>query len=144
MRKASTTKPRKASKSRLAAAAGKRPAKAGAKAKARVRKPASNQPASARPAQVELAAECTLRDAAALQALLIGAVSGADHVILEGGAVERIDAAALQLLAAFARREQAAGRRLVWQSASDALRQSSAWLGLTDTLGLEVAAGAAA
>jgi ABC-type transporter Mla MlaB component len=78
-----------------------------------------------------------LREAADLKALLLSTVPPAGEVIIEGGAVERIDTAGLQLLAAFARREAAAGRCLAWQSASAELRGASARLGLLDCLGLE-------
>jgi len=118
MRKAAVTKPRKASKARLAAAGTRHTA----------------------PARLTLPAECTLRDAAALQGLLVATVSPTDSVIIEGGAVTRIDAAALQLLAAFARRELAAGRRVAWHSASAALRTAGATLGLSEVLQLPAAA----
>ena len=120
MRKAAGTKPEKASKARLAAANTRQTV----------------------PARLTLPAECTLRDAASLQGLLVGTVSPTDSVIVDGGAVTRIDAAALQLLAAFARRELAAGRRLDWHAASAALRTAGATLGLTAVLQLSAAAGA--
>lgn len=112
MRKAAVTKPKKASKARLAAAA-----------------------------RIVLPAECTLREAAALQALLVGTVSPTGSVIVEGGAVTRIDAAALQLLAAFALREQAAGRQVDWHSASADLCKAGAALGLSAVLQLPAHAG---
>lgn len=118
MRKAARAKPKGASKVRLAARAKK-------------------------PARIELAAECTLRDAATLQALLVDTVSATDEVIVAAGAVTRIDAAALQLLVAFAQREAAAGRRVVWQDPSADFVESGARLGLAGILGLDVAGGAA-
>ncbi len=122
MRKAAVTKPKKASRARLAAAG-------------------TRQVAAAR---ITLPADCTLREAAVLQALLVSTISPTSSVIVEGGAVTRIDAAALQLLAAFARRERAAGRQVEWQSASDDLNKASAMLGLSEVLQLPASAGALA
>jgi anti-anti-sigma regulatory factor len=93
------------------------------------------------PARLSLGASCTLREAAALRTQLQGTVSKSDHVILEAGAVEHIDTVGLQLLVAFARREQAAGRRLEWQSPSHELLVASARLGLTEALALTGFAG---
>jgi len=137
MRKAAKAKPAKASKSRLAAAT-TRPARrtGGSKAAAKASLSVTSAPAPAVDARIALSAECTLRDAPALQALLINTVSPTDTVIIEAGAVQRIDAAALQLLVAFARREQAADRRLSWHEPSAELIDSSARLGLAEVLGL--------
>jgi len=108
MRKAAGTKRGKASKPRLAPA-GKR---------------------------IELPAGCTLRDAAALKALLVGSACTGDAVTVAGGAVTRIDTAGLQLLAAFALHERSAGRPLQWHSASAELRAASARIGLSALLQL--------
>ena len=106
------------------------------------RKNATGKSASGKaPARLALAADCTLREAATLKAQLIATISPTDTVLIEGGAVERIDTAGLQLLVAFAQREQAAGRRLQWQSASDELRNASARLGLLDALSLSASGG---
>lgn len=141
MRKAAKAKPAKASKSRLAAAATKPARRAGGgKAAAKATDSVTSAPAPAVDARIALSAECTLRDAPALQALLINTISPTDTVIIEAGAVQRIDAAALQLLVAFAQREQAAGRRLSWQEPAAELIESSARLGLTEVLGLDAPA----
>ncbi len=68
--------------------------------------------------------------------MLVAAVSSTDCVIVAGAAVTRIDAAALQLLVAFAQREAAAGRRIQWHEPSDELIASAAQLGLSVVLGL--------
>jgi len=138
MRKAAGTKPEKASKARLAATS-KRPAARRAPAKSG-RTPQPQPPSTA---SITLPAECTLRDAAALQALLVSTVSPTDSVIVDGGAVKRIDTAALQLLVAFAHREQAAGRRVRWHAASTELHKASTTLGLAAVLQLPAQAGAA-
>jgi anti-anti-sigma regulatory factor len=88
------------------------------------------------PLRIELGPECTLRHAAALQAQLLAAVSPADTVIVDAGAVGRVDMACLQLLVAFAHREAAAGRRITWHNPSDQLREASARVGLDAILGL--------
>jgi len=85
---------------------------------------------------IELPAGCTLRDAAALKTLLVGSVPAGKTVTVAGGAVTRIDTAGLQLLAAFALREQSAGRQLQWHSASAELRAASARIGLSGVLQL--------
>lgn len=130
MRRAAKAKPAVASKVRLAAAKKKT-------ARARATKPRA---APAQAARIQLAPECTLREAAALQALLLATHSPTDSVVIEAGAVTRIDASALQLLVAFAMREAAAGRRLEWQAPSPELIESSARLGLIDLLGLPAGA----
>jgi phospholipid transport system transporter-binding protein len=121
MRRAANTKPKNASKPRAAVAA---------------RKPKVRAAREITPARLCLGADCTLREAASLKSLLLSTVSSTDHVIVEGGAVERIDAAALQLLVAFARREADAGRRLVWDSASHELLVAGERLGVLEVLSL--------
>jgi ABC-type transporter Mla MlaB component len=117
----------------------------GAKAKPRKASKARVAPAGKRAAaRLVLGTDCTLREAPALQAQLIATVSRTDTVTVDGGAVERIDAAALQLLVAFARRETAAGRRLAWTAASGELLGAGARLGVLEALNLSVHPGAAA
>lgn len=100
------------------------------------RKSAARNSSCGEPARISLAADCTLREAAALKSQLITTISPTDAVLIDGGAVERIDTAGLQLLVAFAQREHAAGRRLQWQAASEELRSASARLGLLGALSL--------
>lgn len=122
------SQPRAASASRRRSGA-RKPARAAGKVAAR-------RSSHGEPARITLAADCTLREAAALKAQLITTISPTDAVLIDGGAVERIDTAGLQLLVAFAQREHAAGRRLQWQAASDALRSAGARLGLLGALSL--------
>ena len=68
-----------------------------------------------------------------LQALL--AEEGA--IVLDGESVERIDGAALQLLASFYREASRLGTQPRWQAASEALTQAVALLGLSRHLGLD-------
>jgi ABC-type transporter Mla MlaB component len=129
MRKGARAKPTKASKARVASPAKKPRARRASSA-------ATTRPAATLPARLALGTDCTLREAAGLKALLLQTVSPTGQVIIEAGAVERIDAAGLQLLVAFARREAAAGRQLTWQSASDELLGAGTRLGLLAALGL--------
>lgn len=87
-------------------------------------------------ARFTLPEECTLRDAPALQAQLVALRSPADAVIVDAGAVRRIDTAALQLLVAFVRREQAEGRQVQWPAPSAEFLESSHRIGLGVALGL--------
>jgi anti-anti-sigma regulatory factor len=93
-------------------------------------------------ARLKLGAACTLREASELKSRLAGTVSATSRVIIDGGAVQRIDAAGLQLLTAFARREAAAGRHIEWRAASNELRQAAATLGLLQELALGAPEGA--
>ncbi len=86
-----------------------------------------------------LEASCTLRETADLQFSLVAATG--DPLVIDGGAVQRIDTAGLQLLVALARRQHAAGGRLEWKAASPELLQGSRQLGLVDALGLASIAG---
>jgi anti-anti-sigma regulatory factor len=94
-------------------------------------------------ARLKLGADCTLREATELKSRLADTVSGTSRVIIDGGAVRRIDAAGLQLLTAFVLREVAAGRQVEWRAASGELRQAAATLGLLQVLALDAPGGAA-
>lgn len=87
-----------------------------------------------------LDSQCTLREAEAFKAALRSALDSSGDLVLDGGAVERIDTAGLQLLTSFAAHLRMAERRLVWTGVSDALRGGAERLGLGEALGLEGAA----
>jgi phospholipid transport system transporter-binding protein len=93
-----------------------------------------------RPVDLTLEAGCMLRESADMQFLLLSAHADHDPVVVDGGAVERIDTAGLQLLVAFARRQADAGRRLEWQAASPELVKCSTRLGLIEALGMQTIA----
>ncbi len=126
------TKARPAAKARSASAP---------KREARTRPAAAATVAAspAGPCRVVLDASCTLRETVDLQRSLAGA-SG-DPVVLDGGNVERIDTAGLQLLVALACRQQHRGQRLEWSAASTELLKCGERLGLIDALGLRGIAG---
>ncbi len=68
-----------------------------------------------------------------LQALL----AGEEGIVLDGDNVERIDGAALQLLASFYREASRLGTPPRWQGASEALTQAATLLGLSTHIGLD-------
>lgn len=61
-------------------------------------------------------------------------------LLLEAGQVNRVDAAALQLLAVFCREARTQGYGVRWQNPSSALCRAAAWVGLADWLELKSAA----
>ncbi len=73
--------------------------------------------------------------ARALYHTLNSVLATATPLALDAGRVERIDTAALQLLATFCHRARADGLRLRWHAASAAFRDAAALLGVDDTLG---------
>ena len=119
MPRGAKAKPRRASVKRAATPAGKNPLAA---------------------ARLVLQADCTLRQAAALKSSLLALQPGPQGATLDGVAVQRIDTAGLQLLAAFAQREAKAGRALGWSGASQVLREAGTRLGLLAVLSLPAGA----
>lgn len=63
------------------------------------------------------------------------ALKSAAPLVLDAGRVERVDTAALQLLAAFFRAADAAGLTVRWQCVSPPLREATELLGLAEMLG---------
>ncbi len=80
-----------------------------------------------------------MADAGALKSALCALLSEDGTVTLEGAAVERIDTAALQLLAAFVRDRRLAGAALRWQSVSPAMHSAARTLGMDTMLALNEA-----
>jgi len=89
-------------------------------------------------ASVQLPADCRMAAQAALKAELLGALP-AGAIVLDGGQVERIDTAALQLLVLFRRELDAGGGTLAWRGASDVLHEAASLLGLAQLLNLPAA-----
>lgn len=83
---------------------------------------------------VKLESSCTLREVADLQFTLLSADPSANPLLLDGAAVERIDTCGLQLLAAFVKSREAAGRRVRWVGISHELQRCSDRLGLNGLL----------
>lgn len=66
----------------------------------------------------------------------LGALLGRPRVVLDAGALEAIDTAGLQLLAAFVAEAQREGTQVAWQGVTPALRQGAQRLDLAGVLGL--------
>lgn len=94
--------------------------------------------AGAGPTVVVLPPDCRMAALPALKAEL-EAVLAAGAVVLDGHPVERIDTAAVQLLALFRRERNARGGTLAWRGASDALNEAAGLLGLARILELPAA-----
>jgi anti-anti-sigma regulatory factor len=92
--------------------------------------------ASAR--QLVLPADCRLAAGPGLRAALLEALA-LPASALDAGAVERVDTAALQLLAAFRRDAAARGHDTRWLGASAALHEAAGLLGLERILDLPAA-----
>jgi phospholipid transport system transporter-binding protein len=104
--------------------------------KTRVQRRSVNRGKVARkaPAALTLAAQCTVAQADALQAQLVRRLEEPQPVIVDVSALERIDTAGLQLLAAFVRDRRTAGRAVEWRGHAAALDCAASLLGLTDML----------
>jgi phospholipid transport system transporter-binding protein len=76
----------------------------------------------------------TIRTINALQTELAERLDESGNVQIDGTAVDRIDTAGLQLLAAFVRDLRAEQRAVEWVGCSDALRKAATALGLEAAL----------
>jgi anti-anti-sigma regulatory factor len=85
-------------------------------------------------AGLKLEASFTLRDANDMLFQLLAVDFGDSDVFVDGGGVERIDTAGLQMLIAFAKHHAARGKTLRWTAASTELLRSSQLLGVTEPL----------
>ena len=94
-----------------------------------------------RDASLLLGAECTVAEADALKAELARRVAESGPVTVDVSALQRIDTAGLQLLAAFVRDRRTAGRAVAWRGQAAALEAAAGLLGLHDMLELPRGAG---
>jgi ABC-type transporter Mla MlaB component len=92
---------------------------------------------------VTLGSNCTVKDAAALKQSLCAVLNSEAAVIIDIGAVDRIDTAAIQLLCAFVRQRAADAHGVVWRGTPAALREAAGLLGVCELLMLPAEAGAA-
>jgi ABC-type transporter Mla MlaB component len=83
-----------------------------------------------------LAAECTVAEADSLKAELARRLNEPAPVAVDVSALQRIDTAALQLLAAFVRDRRTAGRAVEWRGRAAALDSAAGLLGLSEMLEL--------
>ena len=79
---------------------------------------------------VALEAELGITDARALHERLGTALAGAAPIVMDGSRVERLDAAAMQVLACFCRAAADRGLVLNWKGVSAGLQQAVRLLGL--------------
>jgi len=111
--------------------------------KAQERLPAEPAPAMQKPAAgaadvprvVALGDTLTIEQAAAMHTELVQHLD-TTSVVLEAGALQRIDAAGLQLLTAFVRAADGRGARVEWRAPSAVLRDGARRLGLAVALHL--------
>jgi anti-anti-sigma regulatory factor len=87
-------------------------------------------------AAISLGAECTLAQADSLKRALLRLLEEPRPVAVQVGALQRVDTAGLQLLAAFVRDRRTAGRQVAWHGRAPALDAAAALLGLHGMLGL--------
>lgn len=78
----------------------------------------------------------TIRNVTTFQSELAQRLDESGPVRIDGGGVERIDTATLQLLAAFVRDMRTDGRAVEWVECSAALRSAASSLGLESALSL--------
>ena len=117
-------KKRRAAPRRPAAARGKTASAARPKQQAR------------RDGPLTLRAECTVAEAEALKSELVRRLDDSEPVTVDVSALQRIDTAGLQLLAAFVRDRRTAGRQVHWHGRAAALDAAVGLLGLHDMLEL--------
>jgi ABC-type transporter Mla MlaB component len=85
---------------------------------------------------VSLPAECVIASAASLRTALLKCLGDSANVQIDASAVQRVDTASLQVLAAFARDRRADGLPLEWLGVPACLSEAATLLDLTDALGL--------
>lgn len=86
---------------------------------------------------VVLAANCSVKDAAALKASLSAFSNNGDAVTLDVSAVERVDTATMQLLCAFVRDRSGRNQSVSWRGESQALQDAVRLLGVGALMGFE-------
>ena len=79
---------------------------------------------------VALEAALGIRDARALHERLSTVLAAATAIVIDGSRIERLDAAAMQVLAGFTRTARDRGLALTWHSPSPVLQQAARVLGL--------------
>ena len=83
---------------------------------------------------VVLEAALGIRDARAMHEQLNTVLAAATAVVLDGSRVERLDAAAMQVLVGFTRAAREQGLALTWQNPSPVLQQAARVLGFETIL----------
>jgi anti-anti-sigma regulatory factor len=83
---------------------------------------------------VQLEAVLGIVDARMLHEKLSTVLACATPVVLDGSRVERLDTAAMQVLACFCRSARERGLAISWLRPSSGLQQAARWLGLESIL----------
>jgi len=98
--------------------------------------PTRTTPSAPRPraGRLALARTCTLAEAQGLKTSLAGLLRNVNPVTIAVDAVERIDTASLQLLAAFARERRSASLEVRWSGQSAAFGEAVRLLGIEGLL----------
>lgn len=99
-------------------------------------------PVASRPEPVVLPASCTLREAVALKETLLSSVDVENALSMDARAVERIDTAGMQVLAAFVRERATQSRTVEWLGLSETFLEAVRLLGLSSSLSIPDTAGA--
>lgn len=95
---------------------------------------------TSRPRPVALPADCVVAAAADLRTALLKRLSDAGNVQIDARAVQRVDTASLQVLAAFTRDRLADGLAVEWLEVPACVTDAAKLLDLTTALGLGVQA----
>lgn len=82
------------------------------------------------PNEVALPAHCGIRDAGKLHAELVALLEAEGPVVVDMQALERIDTASVQLLAAFVREREARSLTVEWRGGSAVMTNALSLLGL--------------
>lgn len=96
------------------------------------------------PAIIVLAANCSVKDAAALKVSLCAVANDSAPVTVDASALERVDTATVQLLCAFVRDRSGRNQSVTWRGDSPALQDAARLLGVRGLLGFDSANGVAA
>jgi len=86
---------------------------------------------------IELGSSLVISDVEAYHATLLAALQKGSDLVVDGGDIQQIDGAGLQLLAAFALEAKRMCIVFKWQAASPVLCEGSEQLGLSDALQLK-------
>jgi ABC-type transporter Mla MlaB component len=89
------------------------------------------------PAIIVLAANCSVKDAAALKISLCAVANDSAPVTVDASATERVDTATMQLLCAFVRDRSGRNQSVTWRGDSPALQDAARLLGVRALLGFD-------
>jgi anti-anti-sigma factor len=88
-------------------------------------------------AELDLGKVLTISQVADWREKLVGVFDLREPIVINGGDIEKIDSAGLQLLVALMKEADATGAKIEWRAASELLKQNASQLGLDGVLHLE-------